>query len=170
MTLYLNFRAQPVAGGVISPYMMIGDGADPPGLRMMSTTEVQNLLFGKNILFVAHGFNVDQADAVSAFAAAEGGRALDDGIIICPAPTHNEIAASIGWQREAVAREFKRLEADHIVEVRRCEVRIAVRLRAQQLPAAERPRPLGMTRRGLRASRAFLGERCCGRAVSGAAA
>ena len=52
MTLYLNFRAQAVAGGVIAPYMMMGDGANKqPNLRVMSPAEVKNLLFGKNILY-----------------------------------------------------------------------------------------------------------------------
>ena len=55
---------------------------------------------------------------------AEGGKPLDDGIIIHPAPTHYEIAARIGSHREAVTREFNRLEAEHIVEVRRREIRI----------------------------------------------
>jgi hypothetical protein len=83
MTLYLNFRAHPVAGGVISPYMMMGDGAEPPGLRMMSPSEVQNLLYGKNVLFVTHGFNVNQADAVVSFAALDARLALGDaGIVV----------------------------------------------------------------------------------------
>jgi CRP/FNR family cyclic AMP-dependent transcriptional regulator len=55
---------------------------------------------------------------------AESGRELDDGIMIHPAPTHYEIAARIGSHREAVTREFNRLEAEHIVEVRRREIRI----------------------------------------------
>jgi hypothetical protein len=83
MTLYLNFRAHPVAGGVISPYMMMGDGADPPGLRMMTPSEVQNLLYGRNVLFVAHGFNVNQADAVASFAALDARLALGEaGIVV----------------------------------------------------------------------------------------
>src|SRR5262249_13367128 len=45
---------------------------------------------------------------------AEGGKTLDDGIMIHPAPTHYEIAARIGSHREAVTREFNRLEAEHI--------------------------------------------------------
>ena len=55
---------------------------------------------------------------------AEGGKTFDDGIVIQPAPTHYEIAARIGSHREAVTREFSRLEAEHIVEVRRREIRI----------------------------------------------
>jgi CRP-like cAMP-binding protein len=55
---------------------------------------------------------------------AESGTTLRDGIIIQPAPTHYEIAARIGSHREAVTREFNRLEAEHIVEIRRREIRI----------------------------------------------
>jgi len=47
-----------------------------------------------------------------------------DGIVIHPAPTHYEIAARIGSHREAVTREFNRLEAENIVEVKRREIRI----------------------------------------------
>jgi CRP-like cAMP-binding protein len=55
---------------------------------------------------------------------AESGTALRDAIVIHPAPTHYEIAARIGSHREAVTREFNRLEAEQIVEVRRREIRI----------------------------------------------
>lgn len=55
---------------------------------------------------------------------AEGGTVNRDAIVINPAPTHYEIAARIGSHREAVTREFNRLEAEHIVEVRRREIRI----------------------------------------------
>ena len=46
------------------------------------------------------------------------------GIVIRPAPTHYEIAASIGSHREAVTREFNRLEEEQIIEVRRQQIRI----------------------------------------------
>lgn len=54
------------------------------------------------------------------------------GIVIRPAPTHYEIAASIGSHREAVTREFNRLEEERIIEVRRQQIRIVdiARLRA----------------------------------------
>src|SRR5262245_43215083 len=55
---------------------------------------------------------------------AESGSSSRDGIVIHPAPTHYEIAARIGSHREAVTREFNRLEAENIVEVRRREIRI----------------------------------------------
>ncbi len=55
--------------------------------------------------------------------AADGTR-LGQGIVIRPAPTHYEIAARIGSHREAVTREFNRLEENRIVEIRRRQIRI----------------------------------------------
>jgi CRP-like cAMP-binding protein len=55
---------------------------------------------------------------------AEDGAAFRNGVVIRPAPTHYEIAARIGSHREAVTREFNRLEAENIVEVRRRQIRI----------------------------------------------
>ncbi|MCA0302179.1 MAG: Crp/Fnr family transcriptional regulator [Proteobacteria bacterium] len=52
------------------------------------------------------------------------GTEFRNGIVIRPAPTHYEIAARIGSHREAVTREFNRLEAAGIVEVRRRQLRI----------------------------------------------
>ena len=52
------------------------------------------------------------------------GTAFRNGIVIRPAPTHYEIAARIGSHREAVTREFNRLESENIVEVRRRQIRI----------------------------------------------
>lgn len=52
------------------------------------------------------------------------GEAFRNGIVIRPAPTHYEIAARIGSHREAVTREFNRLESENIVEVRRRQIRI----------------------------------------------
>ena len=55
---------------------------------------------------------------------AKDGTEFRNGIVIRPAPTHYEIAARIGSHREAVTREFNRLEAEGIVEVRRRQLRI----------------------------------------------
>jgi CRP/FNR family cyclic AMP-dependent transcriptional regulator len=55
---------------------------------------------------------------------AKDGTEFRNGIVIRPAPTHYEIAARIGSHREAVTREFNRLEAAGIVEVRRRQLRI----------------------------------------------
>lgn len=55
---------------------------------------------------------------------AKDGTAFRNGIVIRPAPTHYEIAARIGSHREAVTREFNRLEAAGVVEVRRRQLRI----------------------------------------------
>jgi CRP/FNR family cyclic AMP-dependent transcriptional regulator len=43
-------------------------------------------------------------------------------VIIKPAPTHYIIAARIGSHREAVTREFNRLEAEKLLEVHRREI------------------------------------------------
>lgn len=55
---------------------------------------------------------------------AKDGTEFRNGIVIRPAPTHYEIAARIGSHREAVTREFNRLEAAGIIEVRRRQLRI----------------------------------------------
>jgi len=55
---------------------------------------------------------------------ASEGTAFRNGIVIRPAPTHYELAARIGSHREAVTREFNRLESENIVEVRRRQIRI----------------------------------------------
>lgn len=55
---------------------------------------------------------------------AESGTVFRKGVVIQPAPTHYEIAARIGSHREAVTREFNRLESERIVEVRRRQIRI----------------------------------------------
>jgi CRP/FNR family transcriptional regulator, cyclic AMP receptor protein len=52
------------------------------------------------------------------------GTAFRNGVVIQPAPTHYEIAARIGSHREAVTREFNRLESENIIEVRRKQIRI----------------------------------------------
>ena len=52
------------------------------------------------------------------------GLSAPPGVLIKPAPTHYEIAARIGSHREAVTREFNRLEDTGIIEVRRQEIRI----------------------------------------------
>ncbi len=52
------------------------------------------------------------------------GTAFRNGVVVQPAPTHYEIAARIGSHREAVTREFNRLEAENIIEVRRKQIRI----------------------------------------------
>ena len=45
-------------------------------------------------------------------------------VVIRPAPTHYEIAARIGSHREAVTREFNRLEAERVLEVGRRQITI----------------------------------------------
>ena len=53
-------------------------------------------------------------------------------IVIKPAPTHYDIAARIGSHREAVTREFNRLEAEKLLEVGRRHISILDLERLQQ--------------------------------------
>ncbi|TXL80428.1 Crp/Fnr family transcriptional regulator [Vineibacter terrae] len=64
---------------------------------------------------------------------ATGGASTRGGLLIKPAPTHYEIASRIGSHREAVSREFSRLESEGIVEVRRREIRILDLVRLERL-------------------------------------
>lgn len=55
---------------------------------------------------------------------AQQGKFVANGILIQPAPTHYEMAARIGSHREAVTREFKRLETEKLIEARRGLIKI----------------------------------------------
>jgi CRP-like cAMP-binding protein len=55
---------------------------------------------------------------------AEHGERQGRSVVIRPAPTHYEIAARIGSHREAVTREFNRLEAERLLEVGRRQITI----------------------------------------------
>jgi len=55
---------------------------------------------------------------------AEQGTHSGQTVVIHPAPTHQDLAALIGSQREAVTKELNRLEHAQIVEVKRGEIRI----------------------------------------------
>lgn len=56
--------------------------------------------------------------------ATTNGRQDGQDITITPAPTHYEIAARIGSNREAVTREFSRLEVEKVLEIGRRSIRI----------------------------------------------
>lgn len=55
-------------------------------------------------------------------------------VIIKPAPTHYEIASRIGSHREAVTREFNRLQEERVIEVGRREICIVDMARLATLP------------------------------------
>jgi hypothetical protein len=60
VTLYLNLRAQAVAGGIVDPYLLRGDGTGfPPALSAVPWAEIAGVVAGRNLLLVAHGFNVN---------------------------------------------------------------------------------------------------------------
>jgi len=53
-------------------------------------------------------------------------------IVIKPAPTHYDIAARIGSHREAVTREFNRMESEKLLEVSRRQISILDLARLEQ--------------------------------------
>jgi hypothetical protein len=72
MTLYLSFRSQAVAGSVISPVVLSGNGAvKQPGLEMLASEKLAALTAGKKVLFGVHGFNVNRDEGIRAFARLE---------------------------------------------------------------------------------------------------
>lgn len=75
---------------------------------------------------------------------AQSGTRFGNSVVIRPAPTHYDIAARIGSHREAVTREFMRLEHERLIEVRRRQIRI-VDIHRLASPHEETP---AMPRRG----------------------
>lgn len=69
------------------------------------------------------------------------GTRFGNSVVIRPAPTHYDIAARIGSHREAVTREFTRLEIERLLEVRRRQIRIVDIERLAAGP--DEPRPAG---------------------------
>lgn len=65
---------------------------------------------------------------------AASGTRFGNSVVIRPAPTHYDIAARIGSHREAVTREFMRLEIERLIEVRRRQIRIIDIDRLAELP------------------------------------
>lgn len=62
MTIYLNFRAEAVGGGVVDPYCLRGDGTvRPVALATVDWSRLGALVAGRNVVFGVHGFNVDYA-------------------------------------------------------------------------------------------------------------
>jgi len=66
MTYFLNFRTQPVGGGASSGFLLQGDaGADPDSLQILPDSRIPEITAGQDVVFAAHGFNVDYANGVS---------------------------------------------------------------------------------------------------------
>lgn len=63
MTLYLNLRQQMVGGYVLEqPYMLQGNAvADLNSLAAVDWSSIPQLISGRNVIFIVHGFNVDFA-------------------------------------------------------------------------------------------------------------
>ena len=51
-------------------------------------------------------------------------RRRDGALIICPPPTHQDLASRIGSQREAVSKELKRLERDGVIKRGRATIHL----------------------------------------------
>ena len=63
MTYFLNFRTKGVGGAVVDPYLLEGDGTEvPPAVSVVDAGLMPSIFAGKNVLFAAHGFNVDYQD------------------------------------------------------------------------------------------------------------
>ena len=78
MTLYLNFRSSAVGGVVIGPRPWAGDGtAAAPALRLLRDAEFAQRALGKDVLFAAHGFNVDFENGARSLARLEAALDLD---------------------------------------------------------------------------------------------
>ena len=68
MTLSLNFRTGGVAGGIVAPYLLEGDGmVNPPAVRALTTWEAEDRVAGRNVLFGVHGFNVNYREGARSF-------------------------------------------------------------------------------------------------------
>jgi hypothetical protein len=69
VTCFLNFRAQSMGGAVVDPYVLQGDPLSQPdpakaALATMAWADVAKLAQGKDVLFVAHGFNVSYVNGM----------------------------------------------------------------------------------------------------------
>jgi hypothetical protein len=62
-----------VGGSAVAPHLRQGDGAaDPKSLTLVADALIPSIMRGKNLLFVAHGFNVSRADGAFALGTLDG--------------------------------------------------------------------------------------------------
>jgi hypothetical protein len=62
MTYFLDFRTRDVGGASVYPNLLEGDGiAGPDGLQLITPPTIPRVVAGRNLLFVAHGFNVSRS-------------------------------------------------------------------------------------------------------------
>lgn len=77
MTVYMNLRQSPVAGGTKSPSFLSGDGTLPqPALTDLSEQSFAIQAGGRDVLFATHGFNVNMAAGICALGRLEATLAL----------------------------------------------------------------------------------------------
>ncbi len=61
MTYFLDFRTRDVGGPPVYPNLLEGDGTTgPDGLQLITPPSIPRIIAGRNLLFVAHGFNVSR--------------------------------------------------------------------------------------------------------------
>jgi hypothetical protein len=61
MTYFLDFRTRDIGGAAVYPNLLEGDGtAGPGGLQLITPPSIPRVVAGRNLLFVAHGFNVSR--------------------------------------------------------------------------------------------------------------
>jgi hypothetical protein len=82
MTLFLSFRSQPVAGSVVYPRLAVADPAQPGRLALVDDGECPGLVAGRDVLFVVHGFKVNQARGVAAIATLDARLALGEAAVV----------------------------------------------------------------------------------------
>jgi pimeloyl-ACP methyl ester carboxylesterase len=63
MSLFLNFRMQPVGGGLLTEPMILRTGADNR-VAVLDLPALQAFVGGRSVLFAVHGFNNDQSEAL----------------------------------------------------------------------------------------------------------
>lgn len=73
MSLFLDFRTEGVAGGVLNdPHVLEGNGlVDPPVLQYLDPALLAARIAGREIVFATHGFNVSRAKGVHTLARLE---------------------------------------------------------------------------------------------------
>jgi hypothetical protein len=72
VTSYISFRERAVGGSIIHPLILAGEGSQPSRTyRPLAPAEVDAMIAGKDLLLVAHGFNVGREQGASQMAALE---------------------------------------------------------------------------------------------------
>ena len=120
MTYFLNFRSKGVGGATVDPYLLQGEGTSvPPALSVVDPMQLPQILAGKNLLFTAHGFNVDYQDGACALGMLDEYLALpssslfigllwpgDSWLPIVDYPFEGDVAADCGRRLAVFCNEY----------------------------------------------------------------